>query len=77
MTAVTIWSTVTIIGYFMENPYGWLVTRFLAGASSLAYNTVSDVYRLGIQVRNMKMFFYIYGTWRWVTFEKLMIFFIR
>ena len=46
MTAVTIWSTVTIIGYFMDNPYGWLVTRFLAGASSLAYNTVSDVYRL-------------------------------
>ena len=45
MTAVTIWSTVTIIGYFMDNPYGWLVTRFLAGASSLAYNTVSDVYR--------------------------------
>ena len=28
---------------------------------------------LGIQIRNMKMFFNIYGTWHWVTFEKLMM----
>ena len=29
--------------------------------------------RLSIQVRNMKMVFKFYGTWRWVTFEKLMM----
>ena len=38
-------------------------------------------YELGIQIRNMKMVFNIYGTQRWVTFEKLMMkiydFFIR
>ena len=28
---------------------------------------------LGIQVRNMKMVFKFYGTWRRVTFEKLMM----
>ena len=28
---------------------------------------------LGIQIRNMKMVFNIYGTWRQVTFEKLMM----
>ena len=37
--------------------------------------------RLGIQIRNMKMVFNIYGTWRLVMFEKLMMkiydFFIR
>ena len=26
-----------------------------------------------IQIRSMKMVFNIYGTWRWVTFEKLMM----
>ena len=39
------------------------------------------MYMVGIQVRNMKMVFNIYGTWRRVTFEKLMMkiydFFIR
>ena len=40
------------------------------------------IYILGIQIRNMKMVFNIYGTWRQVAFEKLMmkiydIFFIR
>ena len=30
-------------------------------------------YLLGIQIRNMKMGFNIYGTWRWVTFEKLLM----
>ena len=38
-------------------------------------------YTLGVQVRNMKMVFNIYGTWRQVTFENLMMkiydFFIR
>ena len=29
--------------------------------------------RIGIQIRNMKMVFNIYGTWRQVTFEKLMM----
>ena len=28
---------------------------------------------LGIQIQNIKMVFNIYGTWRWVTFEKLMM----
>ena len=28
---------------------------------------------LGIQIRNMKMVFKFYGTWHWVTFEKLMM----
>ena len=29
--------------------------------------------RVGIQIRNMKIVFSIYGTWRWVTFETLMM----
>ena len=29
--------------------------------------------RVGIQIRNMKMVFNIYCTWRWVKFEKLMM----
>ena len=29
--------------------------------------------RLGIQIRNMKMVFNFYCTWRWVMFEKLMM----
>ena len=45
MTALTIWSAVTIIGYLIDNPYVWITTRFLAGAASLAYNTAADVYR--------------------------------
>ena len=32
-----------------------------------------DVPRVGIQIRNMKMVFNFYCTWRWVTFEKLMM----
>ena len=31
------------------------------------------VYKLGIQIRNMKMVFNISGTWHWVTIEKLMM----
>ena len=31
------------------------------------------LFRLGIQIRNIKMVFNIYGTWRWVMFEKLMM----
>ena len=30
-------------------------------------------YVVGIQIRNMKMVFNIYGTWHRVTFEKLMM----
>ena len=42
------------------------------------YKTDQDLWpmnkgTLGIQIRNMKMDFNIYGTWRWVTFEKLMM----
>ena len=33
----------------------------------------NTMYRLGIQIRNMKMVFNIYGTWRWVMFVKLMM----
>ena len=32
-----------------------------------------QVYLIGVQIRNMKMVFNIYGTWHWVTFEKLMM----
>lgn len=46
MTALTIWSGVTIIGFLVDNPYAWIITRFLAGAASLAYNTAADVYRV-------------------------------
>ena len=45
MTALTIWSMATLIGYLVDNPYAWICTRFLAGAASLAYNTAADVYR--------------------------------
>ena len=37
------------------------------------YSVYCIQYSLGIQIRNMKMVFNIYGTWRWVTFEKLMM----
>ena len=46
-TALTVWSAITIIGHFVQNPYIWIATRFIAGASSLAYNTAADVYRSG------------------------------
>ena len=45
MTAITTWIAATIIGYFAENPYLWMVTRFFAGASSLAYHTAAEVFR--------------------------------
>ena len=44
MTAFTIWFIVTIVGYFVNNPYAWMVTRFIAGGASLAYNTAAAVY---------------------------------
>ena len=40
--------------------------KTLPGAKSL-------LWRLGIQIRNIKMVFKFSGTWRWVTFEKLMM----
>ena len=39
-------------------------------------NALGSVPMLGIQIRNIKIVFNIYGTWRQVTFEKFMIFFI-
>ena len=45
----------------------------------VAHSILNEVYVpkylpiLGVQVRNMKMVFNIYGTWRRVTFEKLMM----
>ena len=44
MTTLTIWFIVTIVGYFVDNPYIWIVTRFIAGGASLAYNTAAAVY---------------------------------
>ena len=44
MTAITIWFVVSIIGYLVDNPFVWITTRFLAGASSLAFNTASAIY---------------------------------
>ena len=45
MTCLTIWFIVTIIGYLVDNPIAWIITRFVAGAASLAMNTAGDVYR--------------------------------
>ena len=53
-TALTIWSAVTIIGHFVKNPYIWIATRFIAGASSLAYNTAADVYRVELTSGKMR-----------------------
>ena len=36
-------------------------------------NMTLTTYNLGIQIRNMKMVFNFYCTWRWVMFEKLMM----
>ena len=44
MTALTIWSLVTILGYLVDNPYLWILTRFLAGAATLSYHTAANVY---------------------------------
>ena len=44
MTTLTIWFIVSIIGYFVNNPYVWIVTRFIAGGASLAYNTAGAIY---------------------------------
>ena len=72
MTALTIWSIVTIIGYFLDNPYAWLTTRFLAGACSLAYNTAADVYRYlnGIFVKTWDHFHSTvqWSNWFWLAF---------
>ena len=43
------------------------------GVLSKNSDFVSPIYLLGIQIRNMKMVLNISGTWRWVTFEKLMM----
>ena len=45
MTALTIWFVASIIGYFVDNPYAWITTRFIAGGASLAYNTAAVVYK--------------------------------
>ena len=44
MTALTIWSIVTITGYLVDNPYAWILTRFIAGGASQAYNTVGAIF---------------------------------
>ena len=40
MTTLTMWSAITLIGYFVDNPYGWLVTRFIAGAYKNMLNKI-------------------------------------
>ena len=44
MTSLTVWFIFSIIGYFVDNPYVWIVTRFIVGGASLAYNTASAIY---------------------------------
>ena len=44
MTSLTIFCVVTIAGYLANSPNLWIITRFLAGASSLALNTAAHVY---------------------------------
>merc|ERR1719442_88637 len=44
MTALTIWCAITLIGYFFNNPYLWLITRFIAGGASISVNTAVSVY---------------------------------
>ena len=46
-----------------------LITSLDENARQVSINT--DI--LGIQIRNMKMVFNIYGTWRRVMFEKIMM----
>ena len=41
-----------------------LTTDFRAASRALG-----KIYLVGIQIRNMKMVFNVYGTWHWVTFE--------
>ena len=58
--------------YAQEMPIAKASFRFLL--SNMCRNFFLNIpYRIGIQIRNMKMVFNIYGTWRWVTFEKLMM----
>ena len=44
-----------------------------ACGSCLKIESNNLLYTLGVKVRNMKMDLNIYGTWHWVTFEKLMM----
>ena len=39
----------------------------------LVYDLNGTFPNLGVKVRNMKMDLNIYGTWHWITFEKLMM----
>ena len=50
--------------FFRVKP-GCCVPRYLVSGYRVS--------RLGIQIRNMKVVFKFYGTWHWVTFEKLMM----
>ena len=45
LTAMTIWSVASIIGYMTDNPIAWIITRFVAGGASIAYVTAADVYK--------------------------------
>ena len=49
------------------------VESTMSGEEALPDLDVAAIGKLGIQIGNMKMVFNIYGTWRRVTFEKLMM----
>ncbi len=39
LTCMTLWSATSIIGYFLDNPYAWLFTRFINGRDLSALKT--------------------------------------
>ena len=52
----------------------WEVNEFRKDTSPSAVSRgMCRPCRIGIQIRNMKMDFNIYGTWRWGTFEKIIM----
>ena len=46
LSCMTLWMLFTVGGYFVTNPWVWLVFRMICGAASLSYNTALSVYRL-------------------------------
>ena len=69
----TLWCSTTGIKFVPLFPPG----RCVVMNRDQGYHLSIPIYSIGIQIRNMKMVFNFYCTWRRVTFEKFMIFFIR
>ena len=44
LIAITVWVLISIIQYFVDNPYAWITTRFIAGGASMACNTAAVIY---------------------------------